>query len=33
MEVGEKSEWCRVVIGWKENVGGEVIIFGTNSKG
>ena len=27
MEVGGKSEWWRVVIGWKENVGGEVVIF------
>ncbi len=27
MEVGEKSEWWRVVISWKENVGGEVVIF------
>ncbi len=27
MEVGEKSEWRRVVISWEENVGGEVVIF------
>ncbi len=27
MEVGGKSEWWRVVIGWEENVGGEVVIF------
>jgi hypothetical protein len=27
VEVGEKSEWWRVVIGWKENVGEEVVIF------
>ena len=27
MEVGGKSKWWRVVIGWKENVDGEVIIF------
>jgi hypothetical protein len=26
VEVGGKSEW-RVVIGWEENVGGEVVIF------
>jgi hypothetical protein len=27
VEVGEKSEWWRVVIGWEENVGREVVIF------
>ncbi len=27
MEVGGKSVWWRVVIGWEENVGGEVVIF------
>jgi hypothetical protein len=27
VEVGEKSEWLRVVIGWEYNVGREIIIF------
>jgi hypothetical protein len=27
VEVGGKSEWWRVVIGWEENVDGEVVIF------
>jgi hypothetical protein len=27
VEVCGKSEWWRVVIGWEENVGGEVVIF------
>lgn len=27
MEVGEKNEWRKVVIGWEENIGGEIIIF------
>jgi hypothetical protein len=27
VEVGGKSEWWRVVIGWKKNVGEEVVIF------
>jgi hypothetical protein len=27
VEVGGKIEWWRVVIGWEENVGGEVVIF------
>jgi hypothetical protein len=31
VEVGGKSEWWRVVIGWEENVGGEVVIFWDNS--
>jgi hypothetical protein len=22
-----RSEWWRIVIGWEENVGGEVVIF------
>ena len=33
MEVGEKSEWWRVEIGWEENVGGELLYFGTNPEG
>ena len=33
MKVGEKSEWWRVVIGWKENVDGEVVIFWDKSLG
>ena len=31
MEVGGKSEWWRVVIGWEENVDGEVVIFWNKS--
>jgi hypothetical protein len=27
VEVDRKSEWWRVVIGWEENVGEEVVIF------
>jgi hypothetical protein len=27
VELGGKSELWRVVIGWEENVGGEVVIF------
>jgi hypothetical protein len=27
VEVGGKSEWWRVVIGWEENVDGKVVIF------
>ena len=27
VEIGEKSEWWRVVIGCEENVDGEVVIF------
>jgi hypothetical protein len=27
VEVGGKSEWWRVVIGWEGNVGEEVVIF------
>ncbi len=27
VEVGGKNEWWRVVIGWEENIDGEVIIF------
>ncbi len=27
MEVGGKNEWWRVMIGWGENVGGEVVMF------
>jgi hypothetical protein len=30
VEIGRKSEWWRVVIGWKENVGEEIIIFYVN---
>lgn len=33
VEVCEKSKWWRVMIGREENVGGEVVIFGTISKG
>ncbi len=28
-----KSEWWRIMIGWEENIGGEVVIFETNPKG
>jgi hypothetical protein len=31
VKVGGKSEWWRVVIGWEENVGGEVVIFWNKS--
>ena len=27
MKVGGKSEWWSIVIGWEENVCGEVVIF------
>jgi hypothetical protein len=27
VEIGGKSEWWSVVIGWEKNVGGEVVIF------
>jgi hypothetical protein len=27
VKVSGKSEWWRVVVGWEENVGGEVVIF------
>jgi len=27
VEVGGKSEWWRVLIGWEENVDGEIVIF------
>ena len=30
MEVGGKSKWWGDMIDWEENVGGEVVKFGTN---
>ena len=33
VEVGGKSEWWRVMIGWEENVGREVVIFWDKSWG
>jgi hypothetical protein len=33
VKVDGKSEWWKVVIGWEENIGGEVVIFWDKSWG